>query len=125
MSSDLGRERRRHFRGRGGAGRRVDLRYRPLTGGDRAWRTAPTDDVGIGGAYVLTAEPLPIGALLEVEIWPPGSDEAIVVRGEVRWVERGDARGGMGVAFGTLTTASMLALSDYFATFGTAEPGEA
>jgi hypothetical protein len=118
-------ERRRHFRGRGAGRRRVDVRYRP-SGADDRWQTAETDDIGIGGAFVLCGAPLPVGTMLEVEVWIPTSDQTIAVHGEVRWSSTAE-RAGMGLRFNPLDVESLLALSEYFASLTEpppAGPGE-
>lgn len=110
-------ERRRHFRGRPRAGRRVELRYR-VSGA--AAVTATTRDIGVGGAFIATEQPEPVGTALDLEIDVPGATGAIAITGEVRWVTMPGGDGeprepGMGVKFGALDVDALLALSDFFA----------
>lgn len=110
-------EKRSHFRGKARPGRRVDVRYRPEAGPDAAPTAAVTANIGVGGAYVLTSDPLPVGTHLVLELVVPTRKEVIEVKAEVRWntTRGGDERAGMGVKFLDLDVDSLLALSEYFA----------
>ncbi|HTM23415.1 MAG TPA: TIGR02266 family protein [Kofleriaceae bacterium] len=111
-------ERRRHFRGKSRAGRRVDLRFRRAeTGGD--FVDAVTRNIGLGGAYILTDMPEPVGTRLEIEIRIPGGEPGIPVSAEVRWntaPEDDEDSAGMGVRFAEIDVEATLRLSEYFAT---------
>jgi hypothetical protein len=107
-------ERRTHFRDRRVAGRRVEIRFRRQVGEYRHWQTLVTEDIGLGGAFVMSPAPLPAGTRLDVEIVIPAAD-AITAAAEVRWCSTGD-RSGMGLRFDALDVESRLALSEYFAT---------
>jgi uncharacterized protein (TIGR02266 family) len=98
----------------------VTLRFRPSDApvGDAV--EAYTHDIGVGGAYIATARPLPVGCSLELEIDVPGPSAPIGLRAEVRWVANADRmlagrEPGMGVKFASLDVEALLALSDFFA----------
>ena len=118
MADSFKHEKRRHFRGKARAGRRVDLEYRRLDGSDRDFTRGVTRNIGVGGAYILTAEPDNVGTLLDVRMMVPTSDTPIAVRAEVRWtapaLDETDTAG-MGVRFLELDVESLLELSEYFA----------
>jgi uncharacterized protein (TIGR02266 family) len=120
------RERRGHFRGKPRPGRRVEVRYRiePPGGGasgDPPEHFAFTKNIGIGGAFILTADPLPPGAHLHLDLIVPHARNPIEVKAEVRWIVDGkhdepEREHGMGVKFSGLDVDQLLALNDYFAT---------
>jgi uncharacterized protein (TIGR02266 family) len=114
-------EKRRHFRGNARAGRRVELTYRALdpaaVASGRTVR-AVTRNIGVGGAFIATAEPEAVGTRLEVELEIPTSDQKIPLQAEVRWVvepedDRHDA--GMGVRFLDVDVETLVRMSEYFA----------
>lgn len=114
-------ERRVHFRGKARAGRRVELTYAPL-GEDRQPQGEPlhgvTSNIGVGGAFILAAEPMRIGTRLHVQLRVPTSEIPISVDAEVRWIvsRLEDEHGaGMGVKFYGLDVEALLRLSEYFA----------
>lgn len=80
---------------------------------------AHTLDIGVGGAFVVTASPPPPGTTLELVLQIPAVNQPIVVRAEVRWVRRAhelpSSERGMGVKFAALEVDQLLSLSDYFA----------
>jgi uncharacterized protein (TIGR02266 family) len=118
MADAYKHEKRRHFRGKARAGRRVDLKYRRVDGSERDFISGVTRNIGVGGAYILTDEPDHVGALLEIAMTVPTSDAPIAVRAEVRWtapaLDETDTAG-MGVRFLELDVESLLKLSEYFA----------
>ncbi len=110
-------EKRTHYRGTARPGRRVTLGYRPLES-DAELSAATTRNLGVGGAFILCDDPLPIGTELYVELEIPTADESIAVDAEVRWlVPRGDEHDnpGMGVQFLDVSVDALLQLSEYFA----------
>lgn len=118
MSTAEMHEKRRHFRGKPRAGRRVDLRYRRVDAEPDTMVVAVTRNIGVGGAYILTDEPHKVGARLHVELTVPTSDVPIVVRAEVRWIaEAADDNdtAGMGVRFVDVDVDAVLKLSEFFA----------
>jgi uncharacterized protein (TIGR02266 family) len=118
MADAYKHEKRRHFRGKARAGRRVDLEYRRVDGAERDFTTGVTRNIGVGGAYILTDEPDHVGTLLEVRMTVPTSDMPIAVRAEIRWtapaLDETDTAG-MGVRFLDIDVESLLKLSEYFA----------
>ncbi len=110
-------EKRRHFRGKARPGRRVDVTYAVAADDDAEPIAAVTANIGVGGAYILTANPEPIGTELRIQLEVPTRKETIEVKAEVRWntTRGGDDRAGMGVKFLDLDVESLLALSEYFA----------
>jgi Tfp pilus assembly protein PilZ len=136
MSDAARHERRVHFRGTARAGRRVELRYRrvdsPAPEGsdaepdEAALQIAVTRNIGVGGAYILTPDPEPIGARLQVELIVPTSEQPIEVAAEVRWFihPEKDADGaGMGVKFLDIEVEALVRLSEYFASLTGADEG--
>jgi hypothetical protein len=119
-------ERRRHFRGKARAGRRIRVRYR-RRGGDH-WTGAETRNIGIGGAFILGAE-LAAKTEIDVEIDVAGRAAPLLLTAEVRWSSRGDGEDplGIGVQFIDVDIDVLLELNGYLATLtGTelAEGGE-
>jgi uncharacterized protein (TIGR02266 family) len=110
-------ERRTHFRGKSRPGRRVELSYAIANDADAKPIRAFTRNIGVGGAFIVTDSPAPVGARLRVVIQVPTSDEAIEVVAEVRWASAagGDDETGMGVKFSELEVDQLLQLSEYFA----------
>jgi hypothetical protein len=114
------REAPRHFRGKPRPGRRVELHYRVVDAEDVGpEQVAYTRNIGIGGAFIVTADPAPPGSRISVELGVPVAGAAprnIAVRGEVRWIVDGedDPVHGMGVKFTGLAVDEVIALNDYF-----------
>ncbi|HUQ08271.1 MAG TPA: PilZ domain-containing protein [Kofleriaceae bacterium] len=113
---------RGHFRGKPRPGRRVEVRYRVIEGGEPTGNEllAFTKNIGVGGAFILTPEPATPGAMLQIVIAVPVAQRPIDVTAEVRWIV--DAKHnaperdrGMGVKFSGLDVDQLLALNDYFA----------
>ncbi len=118
MPEKIEHERRRHFRGKPRAGRRVDVRYRRRDDADGALVDAVTRNIGVGGAYILTDEPELVGTLLHVELRVPTDEMPIVLAAEVRWIAAAaddDDRAGMGVRFLEVDADAVLRLSEFFA----------
>ena len=108
----------RHFRGQPRPGRRVEVRYRSVDPhADSPTFEAWTRNIGVGGAFIVTNDPPPVGTPLEVTLRLPGG-RALVVRGEVRWCADGDDDPlvDMGVKFDRLSVEDTLALNEYFVT---------
>lgn len=131
-----GQERRLHFRGRARAGRRVELEYQLLTSSQDAAGDDPvvvdepiraiTSNIGVGGAFVLTPVPLPVGSKLVVRISIPKAEQPIETDATVRWIISPEAADdlhevGMGIKFYPLDVAARLVLSDYFASLTRAD----
>lgn len=110
-------ERRFHFRGKARAGRRVELEYND----GQTTSRGVTSNIGVGGAFVLTDAPLPVGTDLKVSLTvPTAGDQLIETDAQVRWVvtsEQADElhSAGMGIKFMRLDVEALLLLSEYFA----------
>jgi uncharacterized protein (TIGR02266 family) len=121
--TEANRERRGHFRGKPRPGRRVEVRYRTLDHGQLSTeQRAHTKNIGVGGAFICTPDPPPVGTALQISLSVPASTRPLEVRGEVRWIvdtTDDDREHGMGVKFGGLDVDQLLALSDYFASLTT------
>ena len=111
-------EKRTHYRGKARPGRRVDLKYRRDDAERKSGVSAVTRNIGVGGAFIITDSPHPMGAKLAIEIFVPTADTTIDVSAEVRWVVDADAdpdAAGMGVKFLDVDVEALLKLSEYFA----------
>lgn len=84
---------------------RIDMRAPVIlsVGGEQL--TAETRNIGLGGVFVATSTPAPVGHRVSLHIALPDWDESHFVNGEVRWA-RGPNHGahpsessGMGVQF--------------------------
>lgn len=114
-------ERRVHFRGKARAGRRVELEYATID--ENKHETCDpidgvTSNIGVGGAFILNAEPFPVGTRMRIKLRVPTAELPIAVEGEVRWVitkEQNEHGAGMGVKFYGLDVEALLKLSEYFA----------
>jgi len=111
-------EKRRHYRGKPRTGRQVGVSY--VTEG-QLWtepHSALTGNIGVGGAFILTAKPAPVGTRLVLRLdASTGRDKRVIeVHAEVRWntTRGGRDRAGMGVKFVDLDVDSLLALSEYY-----------
>ena len=115
------RERRDHFRGKPRPGRRVEVRYRVVDRGQLSDEVrAYTKNIGVGGAFILSTDPPPPGASLQIAVTVPAAARAIEVRADVRWIVDGKhdeptGEHGMGVKFHSLDVEQLLALNEYFA----------
>src|SRR5262245_15944436 len=109
------REGARHFRGKPRPGRRVELRYKVVeaheTGPEQVAHTA---NIGIGGAFIVTADPPPPGSRLAVVLSSLPGGRTITVKGDVRWISDGDEDPvhGMGVRFSGLGVDEVMALNE-------------
>ncbi len=104
-------ERRGHFRGKPRPGRRVQVRYQ-VSGGEEV--SAHTKNIGVGGAFIVVADPPKVGTHLRLWIEMPNTGSALEVRAEVRWIAS-SPEPGMGVRFAGLDVDQLLALNEYFA----------
>lgn len=127
MGVEIRGERRSHFRGRSRPGRRVDLQYRRADGDNTAdgsiIATVVTANIGVGGAYLLTAAPEPTGTRISVSLAVPDMPRALLLEAEVRWAVHeseagapGNPGAGMGIKFAALDVDSLVALQNYFST---------
>jgi hypothetical protein len=109
--ADAVHERRQHFRGKARPGRVMRIRFRGPA--HRDWVSAETRNIGVGGAFIATAEVQPATTTLTVEVALPTTDQLFTLPAVVRWA----ARDGMGVQFVGVDVDVLLELNDYFATF--------
>jgi uncharacterized protein (TIGR02266 family) len=118
--AESNRERRSHFRGKPRPGRRVQVRYRVIDRGQVSEEyRAFTKNLGIGGAFVLTIDPAPPGAVVQLMLEVP-TQRPLEIHGDVRWIVDGQhdepvGEHGMGIRFRTLDVEQLLALNEYFA----------
>lgn len=113
--SEPTRDGERHFRGVPRPGRRIAVRYRAMgKSGEGPEQLAATSNIGVGGAFVVTAAPEAVGTMLVVALFLP-SGRRLSVAGEVRWVAGSDdPEPGMGVRFFGLRAEEVLVLEEFF-----------
>jgi hypothetical protein len=102
-------ERRQYFRGKARPGRILPIRFRTTL--HPGWLTAETRNIGVGGAFIATADVQPIGTSMSVEITLPTSDQVFSVPAIVRWSKPDE---GMGIQFVGVDVDILLELNDYF-----------
>lgn len=107
-------ERRTHFRGKARPGRVLPIRFRAA--GEPGWVDSETRNIGVGGAFVVTAAPRAIGAKLDLELVLPTTERRFPLTAVVRWVQTTGAELGMGVQFVDVDVDILLELNDYFST---------
>ena len=69
---------------------RIDLRVPVIFGLGSEKVAAETRNIGLGGVFVATREPPPIGQRVSLHLALPGWDESHFVNAEVRWVRGAD-----------------------------------
>lgn len=92
---------------------RVPLVAKVDVGGEDRSFLAVTQDISAGGMRIATANPLPVGASLEITFILPGLERTIRVRAVVRHVVEGSA---MGVQFQNLPADDAAAIREFVAT---------
>ena len=98
---------------------RIDLRVPVVFGPGGEQVTAETRNISLGGVFVATREPPPVGQRISLRLGLPDWDESLVVDGEVRWVRGMDDNDhpkgfhGMGVKFVKLSLYVAAALDNY------------
>ena len=102
-------ERRQYFRGKARPGRILPIRFRTTL--HPGWLTAETRNIGVGGAFIATADVQPIGTSMSIEITLPTSDQVFSVPAIVRWAKPDE---GMGIQFVGVDVDVLLELNDYF-----------
>lgn len=112
MAEPRRHERRQHFRGKARPGRQIPVRFRRAEVAE--WTVAETRNIGVGGAFVATPTPPPVGAPLVVELAVPTSDRRFELTALVRWTTT-EGTAGMGVQFVDVDIDVLLDLNDYFA----------
>jgi Tfp pilus assembly protein PilZ len=76
-------------------GLRVDWRVPDQT----QRRLSRLDDIGPGGAFIVTDDRQPLGTPVVLEVVPPGSTAPIAIEGRVAWVGGNPGAEGIGVQF--------------------------
>lgn len=119
------RKGRDHYRGKARVGRRVEVTFAPADAADETTTATAgsklfTKNIGVGGAFLLTTEPLPAGTKLTVTLALPNRATPLPIAAEVRWIIDGkddepEAEHGMGVRFAGITGDDLLLLNEYFA----------
>jgi uncharacterized protein (TIGR02266 family) len=78
-------------------------------------QSAHTRNIGVGGAFIVTPFPAPVGSQLRLTIEMPNG-QPLEVRAEVRWLGQPEPdQPGMGVRFAGLDVDQLLLLNEYFA----------
>ena len=106
---DAQHERRQHFRGKARPGRVMPVRFRGPA--HRDWVAAETRNIGVGGAFIATADVQPVTTTLTIEISLPTTEQVFTLPSVVRWA----TKDGMGVQFVGVDVDVLLELNDYFA----------
>lgn len=100
--------------------RRIDPRYeRQLEveiSFDGKKQTSQTQNISLGGLYLIAPGPLPIGATVQLRFTLPTQPEPVEVAGDVRWVvKKGDGEeSGIGIRFQGLRARDVWALNRFF-----------
>ena len=102
-------ERRQYFRGKARPGRVLAVRYRTTL--HPAWISAETRNIGVGGAFIASADVQPVGTAMTLELTLPTSDQVFTLPAIVRWARDQE---GMGVQFVGVDVDILLELNDYF-----------
>ena len=98
---------------------RIDLRLPVVLGVDGKQVTVETRNIGLGGVFIATREPPPVGQRVALHLALPDWDELHFLNGEVRWVRgAGDSHQplggpGMGVSFVKLSLYVVAALDNF------------
>lgn len=83
-----------------------------------------TSNVSLGGMFVRTHEPLPVGTRFRLRFRVPGRDKAVETTGEVRWVvseaeaAAEELQPGMGIRFDELSPPDRRAVERWLAATG-------
>jgi uncharacterized protein (TIGR02266 family) len=83
---------------------------------ERKKQISQTRNISLGGLYLESATPLPIGTTVQLRFQLPTQSEPVEVAGDVRWVVKkgtGD-RSGIGIRFQGLRARDVWALNRYF-----------
>jgi Tfp pilus assembly protein PilZ len=75
-------------------------------------RVCVIDDIGAGGAFLRTADPLDEGTPLVVEITPPGATMPHAIEGRVAWRRQTPGAEGLGIEFRFRDTAGLRRLRE-------------
>jgi len=110
-----------HYRGKARQGRRVTVHYRVLAHGELLPEVrAQTRNLGVGGAFIETEEPAPVGTRVVVTLTLEGG-VVLDAQAEVRWIMDGDEDPyhGMGVKFLGLDSNEQRQINEYCASLPT------
>jgi len=107
-------ERRQYFRGKARPGRVLPVRYRTTL--HPRWISAETRNIGVGGAFIASADVQPVGTAMTLELSLPTSDQVFTLPAIVRWARDNE---GMGVQFVGVDVDILLELNDYFSSLTT------
>jgi len=102
------------------------IRYRRNEPGSTLEHAATTSDLGLGGAFIRTDRPLPIGTPVLLLLDSPTSWDPLQLEAEVRWVSEGNGSDppGFGIRFDHLSGTQATALYELIEASGYAEPEE-
>jgi uncharacterized protein (TIGR02266 family) len=103
-----------HFRTRARAEMRVIVKWRPASAAAGSEVDATTTNLGVGGAFLPSKVPLPVGTAVVVLLSSPTSWDPIEIPAVVRWVtEAGtEKEAGMGVQFLEMSDRDVVRLND-------------
>jgi PilZ domain len=87
----------------------MTIRFR--TTASPAWVETATKNIGVGGAFLMSAQGFPVGTPITIELKLPTSDQQFTLPAVVRWVA---SDGGAGIQFGDVDVDVLLELNDYF-----------
>ncbi|HEX5062118.1 MAG TPA: PilZ domain-containing protein [Kofleriaceae bacterium] len=107
-------ERRQYFRGKARPDRVLQVRYRTTL--HPSWIAAETRNIGVGGAFIASADVQPVGTAMTLELSLPTSDQVFTLPAIVRWARDQE---GMGVQFVGVDVDILLELNDYFSSLTT------
>ena len=100
--------------------RRIDPRYERQLEVEVSFEgkklVTQTQNVSLGGLFLLASAPLPIGATVQLRFTLPTQPEPVEVAGDVRWVvKKGDGEeSGIGIRFQGLRARDVWALNRFF-----------
>jgi len=100
--------------------RRIDPRYERQLEVEISFEgkklVTQTQNVSLGGLFLLAPAPLPIGATVQLRFTLPTQPEPVEVAGDVRWVvKKGDGdESGIGIRFQGLRARDVWALNRFF-----------
>jgi len=115
-----------HFRRRPRPALSCIVRFRTEGQGPDKEREALTQDLGLGGAFILTDEDIPEGEKLTLTIQPPDDPEPIVVWAVVKWRSdgSGDRPKGVGIQFEQVGAETLANLNDFIASLVPLQPAD-
>ena len=111
-------DRGRHYRNKARWGRKVEVRFTVVDGVQSHEPVkAHTGNISVGGAFIVTPDPLPRGTSLRVSLTMPHDKSQLDIDSEVRWLADSDDEPeiGMGVRFLNLSPEQAQLLNAWFA----------